>query len=73
MSLKRAPCTATLQLRDQTEGHALLDFCVRAGLLVRVGTVWQFTRPSIERFFAAEYATRETWTSLWSRQRPLMA
>jgi len=26
-----------LQLRDQTEGRTLLDFCVRAGLLARVG------------------------------------
>ena len=63
----------TLQLRDQTEGHTLLDFCVRAGLLVHVGTSWQFTHPTIERFFAAAYAVRETWTSLWPRQRTLMA
>jgi hypothetical protein len=63
----------TLQLRDQTEGHALLDFCVRAGLLARVGPAWQFTSPAIERFFAAEYAAHETWTSLWPSQRTLMA
>ncbi len=63
----------TLQLRDQTEGRTLLDLCVRAGLLVRVGPSWQFTRPTSERFFAAEYAVRETWTSLWPRQRTLMA
>jgi hypothetical protein len=63
----------TLQLRDQTEGHALLDFCVRAGLLVRVGPAWKFTSPAIERFFATEYAARETWASLWPSQRTLMA
>jgi hypothetical protein len=63
----------TLQLRDLSEGRALLDFCVRTGLLARVGTSWQFTSPTVERFFAAEYAARETWTSLWPRQRTLMA
>ncbi len=62
-----------LQLRDQTDGRTLLDFCARAGLLVRVGPSWRFTSPAFERFFAAEYAVRETWTSLWPRQRTLMA
>ena len=62
-----------LQLRDQTEGRALLDFCVRAGLLARVGTLWLFTNPAFELFFTAEYAMRETWTSLWPSQRTLMA
>lgn len=62
-----------LQLRDQTEGRTLLDFCARAGLLVHVGPSWQFTSPTIEHFFAAEYTARETWTSLWPRQRTLMA
>jgi len=47
-----------LQLRDQTEGLTLLDYCARAGLLMRVGAGWQFTSPAIERFFAAEYAAR---------------
>ncbi|NTU64208.1 MAG: ATP-binding protein, partial [Chloroflexi bacterium] len=63
----------TLELRDQAEGRILLDFCARAGLLMRVGAAWQFTSPAIERFFAAEYAARGTWTSLWPRQRTLMA
>jgi hypothetical protein len=63
----------TLELRDQAEGRTLLDFCVRTGLLARNGTSWQFTSPAFERFFAAEYATREIWTSLWPRQRKLMA
>jgi hypothetical protein len=61
-----------LQLWDQTEGLILLDYCARAGLLAHVGPSWQFTSPTIERFFAAEYAVRETWTSLWPRQRRLM-
>ena len=62
-----------LQLRDQAEGRILLDLCLRAGLLMRAGAAWQFTSPAIERFFAAEYAARGTWTSLWPRQRTLMA
>ena len=62
-----------LELRDQAEGRILLDLCLRAGLLMRAGEAWQFTSPAIERFFAAEYAARETWTSLWPRQRTLMA
>jgi hypothetical protein len=72
-NIRRAFWHLPLQPEEEDRGWALMDFCVRAGLLNRVADQWQFSHADIERTLAAEYAFEESeWVSLRPQQRELM-